>query len=152
MKSRYGEILRIWQGDRLYILKSHKIPLVDVLNNVNQMVKKSSESFCANISLEISTKTAKKSRGKGHKIELKYSLINGKENVISLVKEISRSMEEYLNKWSPTFVCVGIYGGGREVTKRERLYSFLMASYGYSVYEINGRPCNSERYIIYIRK
>lgn len=145
---RYGEIIRIKFEERLYILSAFKICVTDF------KIKGAEEiTHCPSFSLEISAKTAKKTRDKNmSKADKKFSLINDQKNFL-LVRKLVKHIKEYVEVWKPKVICLGLYGDGRQRQKRQKAYTNMMYNFGYSVYTIEGKhnDWRNNMWIVYKR-
>lgn len=127
---RWGEICRINFDNRLYILSASKIFNTEL---------NSSELNRTWLTLEISTKTARKTRDKKlSKLDMKYSLIKSKKSPVILVKQIFSNLQTYVNTFKPETFVIGYYGYGREQMRRERLYNSIMQSLNYTKIHTEG--------------
>lgn len=146
--SRYGEIIRINFEGRLYILSVFKVSITDF------RIKGAEEiTHCPSFCLEITARTAKKTRNKNmSKADQKFSLINDKKNV-SLIRLLFKHVKEYIEKWLPKVVCLGLYGDGRQRLKRQKAYTNMMNLLGYSVYVVEGKhnDWRNNMWIVYRR-
>ncbi len=128
--NKWGEIGRFNHVDKLYILSTFKV------DNIHDKEKLYCPSFC----FEISTKSAKKTRDKKlSKLDMKFSLLSEGTKNLTLIRQVVKTVKEYLELYPTDFVYLGYYGYGREQDKRFKLYSYVMKQLGYEIHHHNKR-------------
>lgn len=142
--NKWGEIARYNHAGKLYILSVFKQENPHDKENL----------YCPAFCFEISNKTGKKTRDKKlSKLDKKFSLLDEDIKNFSLIRNVIKSVGEYLEKYPTKYIYLIYYGGYREEDKRVKLYSYVMLHFGYSILEhVKSKSWWEHGYSYYIKK
>lgn len=120
-KSRYGESMRLYHDNDLYIIGSSKMTPIEIIP----------EPSIPYLYFYRTVKTAKQKGLRGDKYDIAHRL-EGKTFNSEIIKKLLNCFDQYLKQWKPRYICHGAYEDNRE-KKRFELYANSLQRLGYKL-------------------